>query len=273
MPALRPLEPNEPRLLAYPWRITAAVAVLLNVAFGSLNDRIGTHPGVAEMSRAYPTLFTPAGYAFAIWGAIYAASLAYAVASLRRSQRQVAVHDGLARWLVLTNMLAALWVALFTREHLALSVLVIVMMLGASSMMFLRANHGLRGSWRIPFGLWLGWVSVATIANISVLLVAVGWSGAPSPTFWTVLMLAVAGALAVGISIQFRDATVPFVITWASLAISVARAKSEHVVAVTAGIVATISLIAAWMQLPKPRRARTPGALRDIGASSQNPGD
>lgn len=270
MPAIRPLNPHEPSVFDRPWRLAAVVAVVLNVAFSAFNDRIGTHLDVAEMSRAYPTLFTPAGYAFAIWGVIYAASLMYALASLRPSQLSALIHDRQARWLVLTNGLAALWVGLFTREQLALSVLVIVMMLGACIVMFLRAHDEqqqtiLQGAWRIPFGLWLGWISVATIANVSVLLVSLGWNGALSPAFWTVLMLLVAGVLAVLVSGRFRDATFPLVITWATLAIAVARAPSERVLAAIAGVVALVSFVAAWRNaLSKRTHPRTPGALRDL---------
>jgi translocator protein len=243
-------EHNTP--LNHPWRIAALVAVVANVTFNFLDGRIGTHTRtVADVSAKYPSLFTPAGYAFAIWGLIYASTLVYAVAALLPSQLNVRFHDRVAPWLVLTNALPSLWISLFTAEYLGPSVLVIGAMLTSASMMYSIASEQLSSEqlsrwWRVPFGLWLGWLLVATLANVSVALLAAGWSGWPlTGAIWTVLMLCAAGLVALAIDILFLDPVVPFVVSWAAAAIAIEHWQDSTLVAVVAVAVAAKTLLVA----------------------------
>jgi translocator protein len=236
--------------LNHPWRIAALVAVVANVTFNYLDGRIGTHTRtVADVSAKYPSLFTPAGYAFAIWGVIYASTLVYAVAALLPSQLHVRLHDRIAPWLVLTNALASLWIALFAAEYLGPSVLVIGAMLTSAGMMYSVVSEHLSSEqlsrwWRVPFGLWLGWLFVATLANISVALLAAGWSGWPlSAPMWTALLLLAAGLVALAVDILFLDPVVPFVVSWAAAAIAVEHWQDSTLIAVVAVMVAAKTLL------------------------------
>lgn len=236
-------------LVRRPWRIAAFIAVVANVAFNYLSQIGGQHTrSVSEVSALYPSLFTPAGYAFSIWGLIYASTIAYSISALLPSQRGVRMHDDIAPWLISTNLLGALWLVVFTREYVGLSVIVILAMLFACARMYQVANEHLRAEhlgawWRVPFSLWLSWLSVASIANISVALLATGWRGEPfTPAVWTVIFLIVAGALGAGITGVFKDPTVSLVISWAAAAIAVARWE-ETLVATVAVIVATLALL------------------------------
>jgi len=214
-------------------RFAAFAALVINVTFDRLLDVVGGTPSVAAVSARYPTLFTPAGYAFAIWGLIYAAFFAYAVYQLMPSQAERGVHERLVRPFIAYNLLGALWLYAFRREWLAASVVVILGMLIAGAVMYVRAQRAvdsgeLAGAWRFPFRIYLGWISVATIANVAVMLVSQGWRGGRwSEAAWAESMIGVAAVLGLAVGYRYRDPVYPSVIAWATAAIYVAR-RGEH---------------------------------------------
>jgi translocator protein len=253
-------------VLDHPWRIAALVAVVLNVTYNYASEWLGEHSrSVGQVSRDYDSLFTPAGYAFAIWGVIYGATLLYAVMALLPQQLDVRFHDRAAPWLVLTNVLASLWISLFTAEHLGPSVLIIFAMLTASGFMYALVNEHMDSEklsawWRVPFALWVGWLSIAAIANVSLALVAAGWDGWPlSAPLWATILLLAAAVVALGLNVVYRDPVVPLVVAWASAAIAVARWEDSTLVAVVGMLVALKALLWAGSTLlfnayPIPRK-------------------
>jgi len=255
--------------LDHPWRIAALVAVVANVAFNFLEGRIGAHTQtVAEVSARYPSLVTPASYAFAIWGLIYGSTLLYAVAALLPRQLDVRAHDRIAPWLVLTNALASLWLSLFSAEYLGPSVLVMAAMLTSASMMYSIMSEHLSSEqlsrwWRVPFGLWLGWLCVAALANVDSALLGAGWSGWPlSPAIWAALLLCAAGMVALAVDILFLDPVVPFVVSWAAAAVAVEHWQDSTLVGLVAVAVALKTLLVATRVLvfntSRAARARSP---------------
>jgi len=263
------LSQAEPRtILQYPWRVAALVGVFANVTFNAVNGRIGRPvPSVADVSNAHPTLFTPAGYAFAIWGLIYGATLLYAVSALLPSQLDVRMHDRVAPWLLATNVLSSLWVAVFTTEHFVPSLLIIVATLVCCVAMYSIASDHLVSEhlshfWRLPFGLWMGWLGVATLANLCLTMSAAGLAAWPvSAPVWTAILLVFAGVVAVSISALFLDPVVPLVVSWATAAIAVEHWQDSSLVAVVASLVAVKTLLMgarllAFSNLPLPRSER-----------------
>jgi len=251
----------------HPWRIAALVGVLANVTFNAINARIGEHLSVADVSDAHPTLFTPAGYAFAIWGLIYGATLLYAVSALLPAQADVRFHDRVAPWLLATNLLSSVWIVCFTTEHFLLSLLVISATLGCCVAMYSIASDHLVSEhlshfWRVPFGLWLGWLGVATLANLCITLAAANVAAWPfSAAVWTAILLVFAGLAAVSISALFLDPVVPLVVSWATAAIAVAHWQDSSLVTVVASLVAIKTLfigarLLAFSSLPLPRNER-----------------
>ena len=258
-----------PTPLDRPWRIAALVTVVANVTFSCLDGRIGAHSQtVADVSAKYPSLLTPAGYAFAIWGLIYGSTLLYAVVALLPSQLSVRMHDRVAPWLVLTNALASLWISLFSAEYLGPSLLVIGAVLTSVSMMYAIVSEHLNSEqlsrwWRVPFGLWLGWIGIATLSNLGTALSAVGWNGWPlSSSVGAALLLGAAGLAALGVDILFLDPVVPFVVSWAAIAIAVEHWHDSTLVALMAMAVAAKTLLVATRVLAfntsRAARARSP---------------
>lgn len=230
-------------LLDHPWRIAALVAIVANITLTYAGEWLYGQSEAAITAR-YPTLFMPAGYAFSIWAVIYGATLVYAVLALLPRQLPVQFHDRVAPALLASNVLASVWLAVYHTEQMPLSVLVMLLLLGASAIGYKLANDHLKLErlnrwWRAPFALWFGWLSVATLANVSVAIAAGGWDGWPvTDATWTVVMLGIAATIALGCHMGFRDPIVPLVVSWATAAIAIEHWQESTLVGIVATLVA-----------------------------------
>lgn len=250
-------ESNERR-----WRWLALLAVIANVAFNCVSQRLPIGAGTIEsISAKYASLFTPAGYAFAIWGLIYLATLAYAVHQLLPSQRSNYAHDLLVKPLIVLNVLAAAWVVVFRFELIAVSVGIIALTLATSVLMFVRttgsvARHELSKWTLVPASLWFGWLSVAAIANISSWTVAMDWTDSIQQQ-WTLAMIAIATLLGLGIGYRYRNWIYPLVIAWAAVAIWAARRADAQLIASAALASAVVMLAWSGYCMVRARRDRS----------------
>lgn len=244
-----------------PWRWLALVATLANVGFNAVSERLAIGEGsIQQIVQRHSALFTPADYAFAIWGLIYLATLAQIVHQLLPSQRNVDAHDVLAKWLTALNVLAAAWIIVFRSDLITLSVLVITLALVASGALFARSTsavaHRELGKWAlVPASLWFAWLSVATIANFSLWLAAMGWSDVGHPG-WTFAAIGLAAALGIVIGGRYRNWIYPAVIAWADIAIWVERREDARVVALAALLSGIVMIAWAVFCAFQARRAR-----------------
>jgi hypothetical protein len=116
--------------------------------------------------------------------------------------------------------------------------------------------------WRLPFGLWMSWLGVATLANLCVTLQAndvAAWLF--SVPIWTAILLGFTGLVAVSVGAVFLDPVIPLVASWATAAIAVAHWQDSGVVAVVAALVSLKTLLLgvrllAFSNLPLPSRER-----------------
>jgi hypothetical protein len=110
----------------------------------------------------------------------------------------------------------------------------------------------------VPFSIYIGWITVATVANVTDVLYHFGWNGAPlSPQVWAVIMLVVATVLAVAMSLTRRDVAYVLVIVWAFVGIAVKQAAIP-LVSWAAWILAAVALLT--LGLGVLRRTSAPGA-------------
>jgi len=247
------------------WRWLALAATILNIAFNFYSQRVPFGEGsVAQITQRYPSLFTPAGYAFAIWGLIYFTTLIYAVHQLLPSQRSAGVHERLAKPLIVLNVLGMTWLVVFQNDLIALSLAVIFAMLVTSIFLFLRATasvgrHEVSKWVLLPASLWFSWLSVATIANASLWLVAHGWTDADEVA-WSLGEIAVAVVSGLFAGHRYRNWIYPLVIAWAAIAIGVERWGDVRIVAVAALVSA--ALMVAWSGYCAWRARRDRGGFR-----------
>jgi len=178
-----------------------------------------------QISENYQNLFAPAGYAFSIWGLIYLLLGIYVVYQLWREQDELVTKVN--RIFIVNALLNASWIFAWHYDLIWLSVIImlgLLITLIKIADIFHKRAITLKETWlvRLPFSIYFGWITVATIANITVFLVYLGWNGFGLPeSFWTVLVLLV-GAI-IGSWRMLRDRFFPYglVFIWAYSAILV----------------------------------------------------
>ena len=192
----------------------------------------------AEVSNKYPTLITPAGYVFAIWGIIYILLGVFLMYQALPSQKDKPFQKQVSVLFILTSVFNIVWLFFWQNELLPISVAVIIAFLATLIAIYLRlnigkSNVGLKEKLcvHVPFSVYLGWVTIATIANISVTLVSVGWAGfGLSLQTWAILVLAVALLLDLAVVATRRDIAYSLVFIWALAGISVNQSTNSTIV-------------------------------------------
>lgn len=188
----------------------------------------------------------PANYAFAIWGVIYLGLIAFGIYQLLPPQQdQVGIRQ--ARPLLVVACVAqAVWVVLFLYRQYWLSVVAMLMILLPLILLYLRLKIAFPTSraekWlaQVPFSIYLGWISVATIVNVALALYSQNWNGGIPAAIWTVIMLLVAAIVGGLMNLRRQDAAYPLVIVWALIAIAIKQAGIPLVA--TSAIILAIGL-------------------------------
>jgi benzodiazapine receptor len=210
----------------------------------------GLETGV--ISDNFPVLFTPAGYVFSIWGLIYTGLIAYTIYQALPSQRANPRLRAIG-WLYVASGLAnSLWIFLWHYLQFGWSVLVIAVVLVSLVLIYARlyparqsVSRGELWTTHIPFSIYLGWLTVATVANTAVWLYDLGWSGAPlTPALWTVTMLAVATVLGLFFGLRLHDAAYVLVLAWAFAGIWVKQSATPVVAWTAAGLAVAMAVVA-----------------------------
>ncbi|QJX47195.1 tryptophan-rich sensory protein [Hymenobacter taeanensis] len=234
MPA--PLEPAFDALTApttsRAWRWAATAAIIGNIALNYVSQRFPFNGQTnAQVSYKYPTPLTPAGYAFSIWGLIFLSLLAYAIWQLRPAQRRNLLPDAVARPLVWANLLTGLWLVVFAYELLVPSMLVMLGILASLAVVYGRARQLVRRAdapWysSIPFGLYLGWISVATVVNVTLALGTKWQPDAELSLQLAIVLVGITAGLALSVTWRFAELAYPAAVAWGLLGIYVARRPS-----------------------------------------------
>ena len=238
------------------------VANLLSVLLAlTVNVLASTLPlngqNTGEISDRFSVYFVPAGYVFAIWGVIYLGWLAFTIFQLQPSQKDSPRLRRLGYLFALSNLLNAAWLFCWHYNQFGLSVIVMLMLLGLLIASYLRldVNHvpvSPAEFWSVDvlLSVYLGWITVATVANISDWLYFVGWDGfGIQAQAWAVIMLTIASLLGLAMARTRRDIGYLLVLVWAFSGIAV-KQTSAPVVLFSAWIAAGLMLgliIYSWM--------------------------
>lgn len=238
------------------WRWLAALSVAATIF---LNYYANTHPfneqTMGQVSAKFPTPLTPAGYAFGIWGLIFLALLVYAVWQLLPAQRTLALPDAVARPLTLAATATGFWVVLFAYEKIGLSVATMLVILGSLILTYGRARQLVRAGaappWvSIPFALFLGWIMVATVINLTLGLRKLsGPVSAAVEGYLAYVLLAVVVGVGLWLSRAFQERTFPLVLAWALAGVWGARLAEDPALGwaalSAAGLVLVLGLVLA----------------------------
>ncbi|QNH62757.1 tryptophan-rich sensory protein [Hymenobacter sediminicola] len=247
------------------WRWLAAISVFGNIILNYYSNAFPFNgQSMGDVSAKYPTLLTPAGYAFSIWGLIFLSLAVYSVWQLLPAQRTTGLPDAVAKPLTLASIATASWVVLFAYELIIPSVVTMLLILGALIVAYGRArrrtiDHKAPRWASLPFGLYLGWISVASTINITIGLRQLGWQpGENVLVLLTLALLAVVVVVALLLSRQFQEETVALVVAWALVAIWVAR-RAEYPELAWAALAGAVLAVLGSFVLASRRRRRSLG--------------
>ena len=202
----------------------------------------------AQISDENPTLITPAGYVFSIWSVIYILLAFFVISQLLPLGREVREKVG---WLfIISSILNIVWLFLWQYELLLLSVGVMFLLLITLILIYLRLGVGksvvrLREKllFHLPFSVYLGWITIASIANVAAAAVSINWDGfGISPEIWAITVLVTALLIAILVIITRKDITYGLVIIWAIIGIAVKQSSSPNIVITIEIIIAILAL-------------------------------
>ena len=214
----------------------------------------------AEISDSFNILFVPAGYVFSIWGLIYLALIGFAVFQALPAQQNNRFVRATGWWFALSCLANTLWIVFWHYGYYALTLVMMVTLLVSLIVIYRRlvalGNPDTATRWlvRFPFSLYLGWITVATVANASAVFVDLGWDGSPlSPVTWTVVMIAVAAGLSFLMSYRHRDLAYSGVIVWALIGILLKQMAYAPIVAacvIAMGAIVSGAIAFQWRKPP-----------------------
>ena len=215
----------------------------------------------AQISDSFPNFFVPAGYVFAVWGIIYIGLIAYTIYQALNKQLNNPRLQAIAPLYVLGCACNILWLIAFHYGQYAISMIMMTGLLLCLIGCYVRLGTGgaqvsnsERWFARIPISIYLGWITVATIANATQLLVFLKWDGfGIAQQTWAVIMIAVAVVVALLMLLQRRDVAYLLVLVWAIAGIGVKQAAVPAVSTpawIAAAIVAVFAIAALVMRRP-----------------------
>ncbi len=173
-----------------------------------------------ELSELYPNLFTPAGFTFSIWSVLYLLLIGFAIVQWKLLSKPYFTE--LSLWFLLSSLANISWILAWHYLFIHASVLIMLILLFSLTRIFLLFQSFDLNSWKekifikLTFIFYFSWICVASIANISALLVSLSWDGGfLSPVTWTISMITVASMLGTYISGRFREPAFLIVLIWA----------------------------------------------------------
>jgi len=248
-------------------QVVNVLAVLVTIAINGLANALPLNgQTTGEISDRFQVYFVPAGYVFSIWGLIYLALVAFAVYQALPAQRDNPRLRRIGTLFALSCLANVAWLFLWHYEVFPLTLVAMVALLLSLIAIYLRLEIGrahvsAAEKWlaHVPFSIYLGWVTVATIANVTSVLDYANWGGwGIRPEAWTVIMLVAGTAIAAAVGFTRRDVATMLVIVWAFVGIAVKHAGTPVVATaawVTAAVVAAAIIAVSALSVRSARRS------------------
>jgi len=200
-----------------------------------------------EVSDSFKVFFVPAGYVFAIWGLIYLLLIGYMVFQALPAQREHPILRKIGWWYVLSAAANSGWIFLWHYQQFPLTLILMGILLVSLIVIYLNLGIARKPASmkeklyiRLPFSVYLGWITVATIANITAVLYFVKWGGfGLDPQYWAVIMLTAAVVIAAIMAKTRRDAAYLAVLVWAFVGIAV-KFPANPIISISAWVASGI---------------------------------
>jgi hypothetical protein len=242
---------NSLSVLRYANILFFALTVVVNSLAGSTTIIGGKN--TAQVSDVNLTLITPAVYVFSIWGIIYILLGVFVVYQALPKQQGKDYQKKIGWLFVLSSLVNVVWLFLWQFEYLILSVVLMFLLLASLILIYVRlgvgkskVTMGERLAIHFPFSVYLGWITVASIANVAATLVSLNWDGfGISPEIWATLVVAVALIITILMLITRKDLAYSLVIIWALVGIGVKQSGNQTIALLTevSAVIVAIVLI------------------------------
>ena len=259
---------NKNKILAISNAIALVVIIFINYLANALPIN-GKSTG--ELSDAYPNMFVPAGFTFAIWGVIYLGLIAFVIyqlfAAFSKKIENPEFINKIGIWFIISCIANGSWIFAWHYQMIPLSLVIMLCILGSLIMIYQRLQIGLVNprsaiQWLVhtPFSIYLGWITVATIANVTTFLVDMSWDGfGILDELWTVFVLMIGIYIGQNMLGKRKDIAYALVIIWAYYGIYAKRtglgaALDSSIVMTTLigmGILTLLSLYQLFVRLKK----------------------
>ncbi|MHA1906578.1 MAG: TspO/MBR family protein [Candidatus Thorarchaeota archaeon] len=234
--------------------VIAVIGTILLNALANIIPFNGVSTGA--VSDAFPNLFTPPGYVFAIWGAIYTLIFTFMVFQVRSSQRDESYLQDIGILYLIGAIVNISWLILFHYSFGNSALFLVTPILIALFLVILLVTYirlgigtkevsiGQKLAVHLPISVYIGWISLATIANIaSALNILIPGIPLDTQAIWTALIIIVALVLTLLMLFKRRDIAYALVVIWASVGIATKQA-AVAIIAWTAWGAIAIILIA-----------------------------
>ena len=221
-----------------------------------------------ELSDQYPNLFVPAGLTFSIWGVIYLLLAIFAIYQLiyafKTKEQNLTFLEKISSLFILSSLMNMCWIFAWHFEMVFLSVLIMLALLLFLIVIYVRLGVGRSDASKtekylihLPFSVYLGWITIATIANVTALLVDTNWNrfGLSEP-FWTVVVISVGIIIGLIMIFNRKDIFYALVVDWALYGIWIKRNSVgvEPVQSIILTVIIGISLISLGIVIQLIRR-------------------
>lgn len=235
--------------------ITFAIMVGVNILANALPINGQT---TGEISDSYPNLFAPAGYTFAIWGLIYILLAAYSVYQLGIFKRSDIEADArllnkIGIFFAISSIVNAMWIFAWHYKMIGLSLILIVTVL----VLLIVINEEIRKRSlslkeklliKIPFSVYFGWITVATIANVTTFLVSIKWKGFGIPeTIWTIIIIIVGFLISSLVILRDKNISYALTIIWAYAGILVKHSSESGFNGKYPSVISVVSISIAFL--------------------------
>ena len=204
----------------------------------------------AQVSDLYSNPFTPAGYVFAIWGIIYALLLVFVIYQALPKQKNKSFQKQIGALFMLSSIFNVVWLFLWQYDYITLSVAVMFALLATLIAIYLRLSIGKSNAplteklcVHLPFSVYIGWITIASIANVAAALVSVGWNGfGLSAETWAIVAMSIALIVTLVVIVARRDIAYSLVVVWALAGIAIKQSMYPNIV-FTAEIAIAVILV------------------------------
>lgn len=203
-----------------------------------------------KVSDSYPNLFAPAGITFSIWGVIYLLLAGFIIYQARYSKdgANIDTFKQISTYFIISSIANSIWIFSWHYRIIPLSMILMIVILVSLIMINQKMSNRQftpkeKIFVKIPFSVYFGWITVATIANATTLLVSLGFGGLGlSEQVWTIIIISVGAVIGTVTLLKNKDITYGIVVLWAYLGILIKHISSKGFAGKYHGIIISVSV-------------------------------